>query len=137
MTLDLPVLLQYKNEQVVTHFCHSHPEFSLREARQLFEDLLAWMGLSWQRTILGKKTYLFGPLLIMDEMWHTFILHTQDYFHFSMTYFGEYFHHHVEPIGFEYVLEEDELTDFVQDCFKYLNTEWVERRFSGAFTEIV
>jgi hypothetical protein len=137
MKLDLPALLHYKNEQVVTHFCHSHPEFSLSEAQLLFEDLLAWMGLSWQRTILGKKTYLFGPLLILDEMWHTFILHTQDYVHFSMTYFGEYFHHHVEPIGFEHVLEEDELTDFLQDCFKYLNIEWVERCFSSAFTAIV
>ncbi|MCL9684785.1 hypothetical protein [Legionella maioricensis] len=132
MNVNFPALLQYKNEQVVTHFCHFHPAFSLSEAQQLFEDLLAWMGLSWQRTLLGKKTYLFGPLLIMDEMWHTFILHTQDYYHFSMTYFGEYVHHHVEPIGFEHVLEEDELTDFLQDCFNYLDAAWVERRFSGA-----
>ncbi|BCA94262.1 hypothetical protein TUM19329_06230 [Legionella antarctica] len=137
MSLDLPALLQYKNKQVVTHFYHSHSGFSFCDAQQLFEDLLAWMGLSWQRSLLEKKTYLFGPLIILDEMWHTFILHTQDYYHFSITYFGEYFHHHVEPIGLEHVLEEDELCDFLEDCFKYLNPEWVERRFSGALTDII
>ncbi|HAT1771417.1 TPA: hypothetical protein I8034_000758 [Legionella pneumophila] len=135
MSFTLSELLHYKNEKIVTHFCHSHPEYSMREGLILFEDLLAWMWLNKQRRLRGEKTYLFGPLLILDEMWHSFILHTRDYVDFSMKYFGEYFHHDVEPSGFEHVLDEEELTDFLQDCFQYLNKEWVERRFSIAFTE--
>ncbi|HHL3493858.1 TPA: hypothetical protein ACQ53F_002720 [Legionella pneumophila] len=135
MSFTLSELLHYKNEKIVTHFCHSHPEYSMREGLILFEDLLAWMWLNKQRRLRGGKTYLFGPLLILDEMWHSFILHTRDYVDFSMKYFGEYFHHDVEPSGFEHVLDEEELTDFLQDCFQYLNKEWVERRFSIAFTE--
>ncbi|AMP88838.1 hypothetical protein [Legionella pneumophila] len=135
MSFTLSELLHYKNEKIVTHFCHSHPEYSMREGLILFEDLLAWMWLNKQRNLRGKKTYLFGPLLIIDEMWHSFILHTRDYVDFSMKYFGEYFHHDVEPVGFEHVLDEEELTDFLQDCFQYLNKEWVERRFSKAFAE--
>lgn len=134
MRTTLADLLGYQNERVVFHFCHHHPEFSIQEGRQLFSDLLAWLWLSKQRTSLGKKTYLFGPLLILDELWHTFILHSCDYLSFSMEYFGEYMHHEVEPIGFERVLEEDELTDFLQDCFNYLDSNWVERRFVEAFT---
>ncbi|CEG57911.1 glycine-rich domain-containing protein [Legionella fallonii] len=133
MSVELATLLRYKNERVVSHFCHHHPEVSIQEGQELFTDLLAWLWLSKQRTGLGKKTYLFGPLLRLDELWHTFILHTQDYLSFSMTYFGEYMHHEVERIGFEHVLEEEELTDFLQDCFNYLDSSWVERRFAEAF----
>ncbi len=134
MSSTLTNLLSYQNEQVVSHFCHHYPEFSIQEGQQLFSDLLAWIWLSKQRTIQGKKTYLFGPLLILDELWHSFILHTRDYLSFSMTYFGEYMHHEVEPVGYERVLEEEELTDFLQDCFNYLDRSWVERRFDEALT---
>lgn len=137
MNPDLLLLLQYENMPVVSHFCHHHPEFSITESKVLFKDLLAWMWLSRQRSAQGKKTYLFGPLRPMDELWHTFILHTRDYTHFSITYFGDYFHHEVEPPGFEHTVEDDELTDFLQDCFTYLGSNWVERQFSAAFTEII
>ena len=132
MNSELSLLLAYSNPAVITHFCHYHREFSLPEGQALFRDLLSCMWLNKQRCIEEKPTYLFGPLLILDEMWHTFILHTRDYIDFSMRYFGEYFHHEVEPVGFEHNLNEDELTDYLQDCFKYLGEEWVERRFSVA-----
>ncbi|MBL7480538.1 hypothetical protein [Legionella bononiensis] len=135
MNSKLDELKKYKNHKVITYFCHHHPEFSLDDGQCLLEDLLSWMWLNNKRSELGKKTYLFGPLLILDEMWHTFILHTRDYIDFSMHYFGEYVHHDVEPIGFEHVLEEDELTDFLQDCFDYLDQDWVARRFSSALTD--
>ena len=129
MSSDLSIFLQYKNKAVIDYFCHHHPELTLQEAQILFNDLLAWMWFNAQRAKQGKKTYLFGPLLILDEMWHTFILHTRDYVDFSRRYFGGYFHHEIEPIGFEHVMEEEELTDYLEDCFTYLGSEWIERRF--------
>lgn len=90
------------------------------------------MWLSEQRKEQGKKTYLFGPLLILDELWHAFILHTRDYVDFSLKYFGRYFHHEVEIPGQEHTLEEEEFRDFLEDCFTYLGSDWVERRFSEA-----
>lgn len=125
---------RYKNQKVVNYFCYHHPEFTLDDGQLLFEDLLAWMWLNQQRKKLGKNTYLFGPLLILDEIWHAFILHTRDYIDFSMCYFGEYLHHEVEPVGFEHVMEEDELSDYLHDCFNFLEQSWVERRFSNALT---
>lgn len=135
MIPELSALLQYKNQVVVAYFCHHHPQYSISEGDELFTDLLAWMWLNVQRKKQGKNTYLFGPLLFIDEMWHAFILHTRDYVEFSKHYFGEYFHHDIEPIGLEHRVGEDELTDFLEDCFKYLNTQWVERYFSSAFIE--
>ncbi|KTD05617.1 hypothetical protein Lgor_0102 [Fluoribacter gormanii] len=133
--ISLSELLAYKNETVVNYFCHHHPDCSEQEGQDLFADLLAWMWLNMQRQKLGKKTYLFGPLLILDELWHTFILHTRDYVDFSIRYFDTYFHHDVEPSGKEHIIEEEELTDYLQDCFTYLGSEWVARRFATALTE--
>lgn len=135
MSSELLKLKHYRNQKVVDYFCYHHPEFTWDDGQLLFEDLLAWLWLNTQRKKEGKNTYLFGPLLILDELWHTFILHTRDYVDFSMQYFGEYIHHEVEPIGFEHVIEEEELTDFLQDCFKYLDQHWVERRFSTALID--
>ena len=129
MINELSELLAYSNPAVISSFCEKHPSFSKDEAQELFSDLLAWMWLNALREKDLKKTYLFGPLLILDELWHSFILHTRDYVAFSMRYFGEYFHHEVEPIGEEHQVEEDELTEFLEDCFRYLGEAWVKRRF--------
>lgn len=130
---DFSRLLSYTNQKVITHFCHQYPEYSLQEGQALFQDLLAWFWLKNERKKRDKDTYLFGPLLVLDELWHIFILHTRDYNEFSLHYFGEYLHHDPEPVGFEHVFNEEELADYLQDCFNYLEPGWVERRFADAF----
>lgn len=125
-------LLQYSNLSVITYFCHKYPQYSSEEAELLFADLLDWMWLNLQRKKLGKNTYLFGPLLVLDDLWHVFILHTQDYLDFSICYFGAYFHHEIEPIGHEHQVSDADLEDFLCDCFIFLDEQWVERRFNAA-----
>lgn len=127
-------VLAYENTVVLEQFCHAHPQYSQIEAEQLFKDLLAWLWLKELRAKEHKFTYLFGPLLILDELWHLFILHTRVYINFSSHYFGEYLHHEPEPPGFEHHLTEDELADFLNDCFEHLGVEWVERRFAEAIS---
>lgn len=134
MHTDLCHLLKYHNDTVVGYFCHHHPEFNLDEGRILFTDLLAWLWLNKQRAAAGKKTRLFGSLLVLDVLWHAFILHTRDYADFSTRYFGAFFHHDIEPIGQEYLMGEEELIDYLQDCFGYLGEEWVSRRFETALS---
>jgi hypothetical protein len=128
-------LLHYKNSSVVTQFCHHHAQYSLQEGEQLFQDFLAWLWLKNERKKQNKVTYLFGPLLILDELWHVFILHTRDYTDFTLKYFGEYIHHQPEPIGFEHFLNEEELKDYLTDCFLYLDPQWVERCFASALDD--
>ncbi|RUR13590.1 hypothetical protein [Legionella sp. km772] len=134
MNLVLADVLAYQNFLVLKQFCHTHSEYSLTEAEQLFKDLLAWFWLRDQRAKKNKTTYLFGPLLILDELWHLFILHTRDYCNFSFHYFGDYVHHEPEPPGFEHRLTHDELTDYLNDCINYLGEEWVARRFAEALS---
>lgn len=132
INLELINLLSYKNQRVLDYFGSQYPEVKPQDRELLFDDLKAWMWLNAFRAQHGKKTYLFGPLLILDKMWHSFILHTRDYVEFSHHYFSDYFHHDIEPIATEHLICEDELNDFLEDCFIYLGAEWVKRRFKEA-----
>ena len=132
MIASLAELRTYKNPRVLEQFCYTHGDYSLIQAEQLFTDLLAWLWLKNQRTHQQKPTYLFGPLLLLDQLWHLFILHTRDYTEFSERYFGSYLHHDPEPPGLEHHLTEEELGDYVGDCFEYMGSDWVERRFAQA-----
>ena len=135
MSAPLSLVVRYQNAAVVNQFCHEHPQYSLEESQQLFVDLLAWLWLKNEREKLRKATYLFGPLLVLDQMWHLFILFTRAYCDFSQQYFGHYLHHEPEPMGFEHQLSEEELQEFLEDCCTYLDPSWVERRFSVVFAE--
>ena len=132
MTLALTDFLTYKNPRVIHYYSH-HRQLPLAEVQQQFSDLLAWFWLSEYRLNQGKKTFLFGPLLNLDDLWHTFILHTRDYLSFSQQFFGTYYHHDVETPGKEYELNEDDLRDLLKDCLENLGDEWVGRCFSGLF----
>ncbi|WED43637.1 hypothetical protein [Legionella cardiaca] len=131
----LSELLAYENARVVHYFCHYHPEFNFVQGQRLLNDFLAWMWLNAYRKNTNRHTYLFGPLLILDKLWHAFILHTDDYVSFCQHYFGEYFHHHIEPLGMEHELTPDELADFLSDAYDYLGREWIERYFIALLHE--
>ncbi len=128
MTLALADFLAYKNPTVIHHYSY-HRQLPLEHVEQKFKDLLAWFSLSEYRLSQGKKTYLFGPLLSLDDIWHTFILHTRDYLAFSQQFFGSYYHHDVEIPGIEYDLSEEDLRDFLNDCLDHLGEAWVKRCF--------
>lgn len=134
--MKIPTLQQiqdYHNQSVILNFHHKNQEHTLEKVQEYFQDLLAFLWLSHSRKIDNKTTRMFGPLLILDEIWHTFILHTQDYHAFCQDFFGEYFHHEVEPLHQEHVMEPDELADFLEDCFTHLGEEWVDRYFSHLY----
>lgn len=128
MTLALTDFLDYKNPTIIDYYSY-HRQLPLEEVQQNFSDLLAWFWLNEYRLSLGKKTYLFGPLLNLDDLWHTFILHTREYLVFSQQFFGTYYHHDVETPGQEYELNEEDLRDLLNDCLENLGEEWVERCF--------
>ncbi|ASQ45277.1 glycine-rich domain-containing protein [Legionella clemsonensis] len=129
-------LLAYENEQVVRYFCHYYTAFSHEEGQQLLSDLLAWLWLNAYRKTYNKSTYLFGPLLTLDKIWHAFILHTEDYVAFCEHYFGHYFHHNIEPVGSEHELSPEELADFLNDAFEWIGQEWIKRHFGQLLNEI-
>ncbi|MFA5959452.1 MAG: hypothetical protein WC785_02955 [Tatlockia sp.] len=126
-------LLQYQNTKVIHYYCHHHPDLSFDQSQVIFKDLLSWMWLTQKRKQLRHHTFLFGPLIPLDAMWHAFILHTRDYMAFCEHYFACYFHHDMEPVGREYALTPEEFTAFLESCFEYLGEDWVARYFGLAY----
>jgi hypothetical protein len=66
-------------------------DIDLKIAEQLFEDGLIWLWYCNNHSE-GCRT-IDDPILILDEVWHTFILYTPFYVKFCQTYFGDYLHH--------------------------------------------
>lgn len=84
---DLQSMLQYRNEDIISRFC-SQFDVSETEATDIFQETIKFLFLSQKPTV-----FIPDELLILDEMWHNFILFTYEYHEFSQTHFQRYLHH--------------------------------------------
>ncbi|HEY3804288.1 MAG TPA: hypothetical protein VGL61_16840 [Kofleriaceae bacterium] len=89
--LDKTKALSYENEEIVAKFRASY-DVSLDDARELFDDMKKWLWLCGTRPRSMRLT-VFGPMKLIDEMWHTFILFTREYTEYCQDNFGFYIHH--------------------------------------------
>lgn len=72
---------------LIKSFCRKY-EVSEPEARQQFEECKKFL------VICGESPdQAHAPSLVIDEMWHSFVLHTQDYQQFCEKYLGRFIHH--------------------------------------------
>ncbi|HEY2732678.1 MAG TPA: hypothetical protein VGI70_01770 [Polyangiales bacterium] len=83
-------VLAYRNDEVVARFCKMWP-VPRPQARRVFGDLLRYL---W----IASSGEPLTPVLIVDEMWHAFVVYTRDYAAFCDRYFGRMIHH--EPTRF-------------------------------------
>lgn len=91
---ELEKILKFKNEDIIHRFMN---EFSISEleSEEIFTETKKWLyactvGKGKQNT---PRLIIDDSLLIIDEMWHNFILHTNLYFDFCIEHFGYYVHH--------------------------------------------
>lgn len=91
MVHTVPVLadiLSYQNENVISRFLDMF-EVSEQEAQNIFQETKKFIYL----TSFDKRAFICDDMIILDEMWHNFVLFTPDYAQFCHTYFGEFRHH--------------------------------------------
>ena len=91
--------LAYKNDHIIYKFLEKH-DVSFEEAEDIFTETKRWL---WYRGKLIhdaksnnkilKQSFIDIPLLIIDEMWHTFILFTKDYRLFCQNYLYTFIDH--------------------------------------------
>lgn len=83
----LQQILAYRNEDVISRFTD---QFSVdeAEAEDIFTETRKFLYLVQQPGI-----FIPDELLIIDEMWHNFILFTKEYQAFCQRCFGRYLHH--------------------------------------------
>lgn len=103
--MELPTLesvLSYKNPAVLKLYVQNYPTHFL-SAELAFEEVLKYLWLT-QKLKMDKMNRPDDPTLpqdiIMlrsmreiDDMWHEFILFTEDYTEFCHQFFNEYLHH--------------------------------------------
>ena len=88
---ELEQVLSYSNQDVVDGLQNAL-DITASEAEMLFKEGLKWLWYCNQPDSRGYSS-IDTSLLILDEVWHTFILYTKDYSQFCLEYFGRYIHH--------------------------------------------
>ena len=88
MDIALEEILRYKNEDVINRFTVLY-DIDEQEASRIFNETLKWL---W----LGNKIngiFIDDSTLIIDEMWHNFMLFSKDYNSYCFDKFGFFIHH--------------------------------------------
>lgn len=89
-TCPLRKALSYENPEVVSRFVHLYG-VSFAEAADVFMETKKWLWLASE--VDSGALSITDPLLIIDEMWHNFVLFTFDYTRYCTECFGRYIHH--------------------------------------------
>lgn len=103
MTLPaLNELLEYKNPAVLKLYVQNYPNNTLT-AEQAFTEVLKYLWLAKKHALelannkdndhFPSQCFMPRSMREIDEMWHEFILFTEDYCQFCTQYFGAYMHH--------------------------------------------
>lgn len=142
MQSTLTEVLSYQHPAVVRRFQKEHPE-KAHLAEQLFSDLLRFFWTSKKHLLEREKspeneslqfTFIMDDeMRDIDQIWHVFLLYTQDYMDFCDKYFGEFLHHQPDIVptfkkgSFDF---ESNLQKFLSYVYDELGEDVVERWFS-------
>jgi hypothetical protein len=92
-------VLAYRHEALLQRFAEK-TGLTRREANQIFTQTKKWLWLCGKHRREHQADKRRGPtlainstMLIIDEMWHEFILFTLDYSAFCARFLGGYIHH--------------------------------------------
>ncbi|HTF82257.1 MAG TPA: hypothetical protein VL947_11040 [Cytophagales bacterium] len=83
----LEKILAYENDDVLSRFMDMY-DMDADEAQDIFLETKKFLYVSQLPTV-----FIPDDLLIIDEMWHNFILFTPQYHVFCKEHFQGYFHH--------------------------------------------
>ncbi|STY31323.1 Uncharacterized conserved protein [Legionella wadsworthii] len=137
-------LLSYSNQKVLNRYSRDYPDNQLK-SDEAFAELMKYFWLSQKHKTeisvdphnesLKFHCVIHKEMSDMDDMWHTFLLFTQDYLNFCMEFFDGYIHH--TPIGEEEQKDlllpdfELELNRYLSYIYDNLGQETVEKWFSS------
>lgn len=142
MEIKLETLLHYENGRVVSRFQQDYPDAKL-SAKEALSELMKyiWICLKHhkekkdfpEREDLKFFCTIYPEMKEIDNMWHTFLLFTQDYQEFCNQYLnGIFFHHqplsHTEKILEKHVFER-ELGRYLSYLYDNLGENTVKKWF--------
>lgn len=106
----------YENAKVIHRF-RRNLNISEEDAKDIFIELMKWIWLCAKAQAIRENGESSLPvflriqsgMIVIDEMWHSFILHTRDYVEFCDRFFGKYIHH--TPSRFDFVAPTEQETE--------------------------
>lgn len=98
-------ILAYQNEDVISRFTDMM-DVPKSEAEDIFMETKKFLYLSQVPGI-----FIPDELLIIDEMWHNFVLFTKDYHKFCLNNFGRFVHHQPATYGEKQAYREKKQAD--------------------------
>ncbi len=120
MIPSLQAILAYQNEDIVSRFVDKY-EVTEAEAADIFTETKKFLYLSH-----FERVFITNDLLIIDEMWHNFILFTHEYQQFCQTHFGGFKHHMPTPKVEKEARERRRLADQEGATQEFMNQlEWL------------
>ncbi|MEO1517273.1 MAG: hypothetical protein AAFV95_19765 [Bacteroidota bacterium] len=118
MIKSLEEVLQYQSRDVLHRFGFYHPQWK-EQAAMFFDDLKRFLWL-YATVEEQRKTdpeapdvLISGYMLILDEIWHCFILYTEHYQQFCEDYLGRFVHH--PPKLYKYYRNKEKLGEEAAD----------------------
>ncbi|MFT5234867.1 MAG: hypothetical protein ACI8SK_000512 [Shewanella sp.] len=92
--LKIEDVLAYQNKDVTDRFIKLYGVEEV-EAVEIFEDVKRWLWMASEARdqVENKPVVIERSLVVLDEMWHNFMLFTRDYGQFCNDFFGGYIHH--------------------------------------------
>lgn len=92
-------VLKYKNDDIVYKFMEMY-NISFEESEDIFTETKKWLWIgalvfdhNHKNEQKAPKLFIDDSMIILDEMWHTFVLFTKAYEYFCKKYFGFFIHH--------------------------------------------
>jgi hypothetical protein len=87
-------VLAYTHSDVVFRFAKTYG-ISREASADIFEQVKKFLWLANHRRLAGfdKGLAIDMPIVVIDEMWHNFVLFTKEYTEFCTRFFGHYLHH--------------------------------------------
>lgn len=113
---ELSDVLTYRCPKVIQVFCRNF-RVSEKEVEEIFVETLKWLWLGRVHQLDLDATKppslcIVPSLLVIDEMWHCFVLCTKEYSDFCFKYFGGFLHHSPH-VGGDVVASRDDVADNV------------------------
>lgn len=145
----LEEVMEYQNKYIVLTFLEKYPHYQLTEAQAdaVFDDVKRYL---WLAAVTDKKKEenpdqklpdisFTQSMVIIDDMWHEFILVTEHYVDFCQKCFGKYMHHppamprweENEKTMTEQQCYEIFLADLMSEVYDYLGEEVTVRWFDS------
>lgn len=119
---ELKEALSYQNDEVVARFCADHG-YSKEQGNEIFLETKRWLWLCALHSAEGHPGYeltMSEEMMVIDEMWHTFLLFTYDYADFCTRYLGRFVHHQPTPTSVKQTMTPEKRLQILKGNYEYI-----------------